>query len=157
NIRVVKMTNVITGPTFDGTAADPGTKLGLPMADQFIVSGGIGTPLNADNTAAIDGDDGAGDFAENPGGGGAFDPGNRILKAGEWNNIIVAAHAVAVNSGSPYTLASAQPNDKNGNPLGGSGYAVNDILTVTGGTFTTAAQLKVQTVNASGAITSVTV
>jgi len=156
HIRVVKMTNVLTGPTFDGSASDPGTKLALPMPDQFIVSGGIGNPLNADNTGAIDGDDDAG---EQQGGLGAFDPGNRILKAGEWNNIILAAHSVAVNSGSPYTLASAQANGKNGPPntSGGSGYTVGDVLTLTGGTSSTAAQVTVQTVNASGGITSVTV
>jgi hypothetical protein len=39
----------------------------------------------------------------------------------------------------------------------GSGYAVNDILTVSGGTFTTAATLKVVGVNAAGGITGIAV
>jgi len=42
-------------------------------------------------------------------------------------------------------------------PATGSGYAVGDILTVTGGTFTTAAQLKVVSVTGAGGITAVTV
>jgi hypothetical protein len=157
NIHVVKMTNVLSNsPSFDGSGSNPGTNLALPAPDQFLASG-IGNPLNPDNTAAIDGDDDSGDFdPQNPGGGGAFDPGSRILNAGEFNNTIVAAHTVAVAAGLN-TLASAQPNDKNGNPLGGSGYTVGDTLTLVGGTFTTAAQLTVQTIASNGRITSVSV
>jgi subtilisin-like proprotein convertase family protein len=40
---------------------------------------------------------------------------------------------------------------------GGSGYAVGDILTVLGGTFTTVAQLMVTAVDANGAVTGITV
>ena len=138
NIHVVKMTNVLSSSaSFDGSTSNPGTNLALPMADQFLAAG-ISAPLNPDGV-------------------GMFDVGSRILKAGENNQIIVAAHAVAVNTGSPNTLASAQPNGKNGNSTGGSGYTVGDTLTVVGGTFTTAAQLKVQAVNANGTITAVTV
>jgi hypothetical protein len=153
SIDVVKMTGVLSSSPSFAT-----TPLSLPAQDNFVASGGISNPLNPDGIAAIDGDDDSGDFSpENPGGGGAFDPGSRILKAGEYNNTIVAAHTVAIASGQPYTLASAQPNDKNGKPQGGSGYTLGDTLTVTGGTFTTAAQLTVQTVTGSGRITSVTV
>src|SRR5262249_9742805 len=40
---------------------------------------------------------------------------------------------------------------------GGSGYSVNDILTVQGGVFSTPAQLKVTAVGAGGAITAVSI
>src|SRR5262249_11092222 len=73
------------------------------------------------------------------------------------NNTIVAAHAVAVATGSPNILASAQANDHNGVPTGGSGYSVGDVLTVNGGTFTTAAQLTVQTLGPNGRDATVTV
>src|SRR5260370_39319114 len=89
NIDVVKMTNVLMKPA---TFSSP-TSLLLPLSDQFVGSGGIGDPLNPDSS-------------------GMFDVGSRILKAGEYNNTIVAAHTVAVAAG-PNTLASAQPNDKN--------------------------------------------
>ncbi len=155
SLDVVKMTGVLlTTPTYATTS------LALPAASNFIASGGINDPLNPNNIAAIDGDDGDEeedeDDPQNPGGGGAFDPGARILNAGENNNVIVAAHTVAVSAG-PNTLASAQANDKNGNPLGGTGYTVGDILTVNGGTFTTAATLQVATIGTGGQVATVTV
>jgi hypothetical protein len=150
NVDVVKMTNVLSN-----SASFSATSLGLPGPLKFNESG-IGNPLNPDDTAAIDGDDDSGIGIENPGGTGSFDPGNRILKAGEYNNIIVASHAVATLGGTN-SLASAQANDKNGNPLGGSGYTIGDILTVNGGTFTTAATLKVTGIGAGGIITTASV
>src|SRR5207302_1742409 len=137
NIHVVKMTNVLSNSaSFDGSSSNPGTQLPLPAQDNFLASG-IGNPLNPD-------------------GSGMFDVGSRILKAGEYNSIVVAAHAVAVAAG-PNTLASAQANDFNGMPTGGSGYSVGDTLTVNGGTFTTAAQMTVQTLGANGQIATVSV
>src|SRR5205814_2170508 len=55
------------------------------------------------------------------------------------------------------SLASAQPNDKNGNSSGGTGYKVGDTLSVVGGTFSVQAKLTVQAVNGAGTITAVTV
>lgn len=40
---------------------------------------------------------------------------------------------------------------------GGSGYSVSDVLTITGGTFTTAAQVTVDSVDGGGAITAVSI
>ena len=132
HLDVVKMTSVLSAaPSFVATS------LSLPAADQFIGSGGIGNPLNPD-------------------GSGMFDVGSRILKAGESNKTIVATHTVAVAAG-PNTLSSFQPNDFNGNPTGGMGYTVGDTVTVNGGTFTTPAQLKVQTLGPGGSIATATV
>jgi hypothetical protein len=137
DIHVVKMTNVLSNSaSFDGPSSSPGTMLRLPVPDHFLAHG-IGTGLNPD-------------------GSGMFDVGSRILKAGEYNNTIVAAHAVPVASG-PNTLASAVSHDGNFALTGGSGYSVGDTLTVVGGTFTTPAQLTVQTVDSNGMITAVTV
>ncbi len=132
SIDVVKMTGVLSSASAFTT-----TSLALPAQDNFVASGGIGNPLNPD-------------------GSGMFDPGSRILKAGEYNKIVVAAQTVAVAAG-PNTLASAQANDKNGNPTGGSGYSVGDTLTVNGGTFTTAAQLTVQTLGPNGSVATVAI
>ena len=152
SVDVVKLTGVLsTSPSFSTTS------LTLPGSADFLGSGGIGNPLNPDDSGPVDGDDDSGVFSpDNPGGSGAFDPGDRILKASENNNTIVASHTVAVASGAN-TLASAQPNGKNGNYLGGTGYVVGDILTVTGGTFTTAATLKITSIGSGGTITGVTV
>ena len=149
NIQVVKMTNVLSNSaSFTSGAA---TMLPLPAALNFSPSG-INNPLNSDNTVMIDGD--VDDDPENPGNSPASDVDNRILNASEFNNTIVAAHKVAVGTAS---VQSATVAISNGVPVGGSGYTVGDTLTLTGGTFSTAAQLTVATTGAGGSVTSVTV
>ena len=129
HINVVKMTNVLSN-----SASFTTTSLALPGADTFDPSG-IGSPLNPDNISAVDGDDGGVSDVENPNGNPASDPGNRILKASEDNNIIVASHTVAIGTSS---VSSATVQINNGTPVGGSGYTVGDVLTVNFGTFSTA-------------------
>src|SRR5712692_3753249 len=74
HIDVIKMTNVLsTSPTFSTTS------LSIPGPDQF-------TPGNV--------------APKNPDGSTMNDIDTRILKAGEYNNIIVAAHKVSVFGGS---------------------------------------------------------
>ncbi len=150
NIQVVKMTNVLSNAA--GGLTSP-TTLNLPAGDTFAPSG-IGSPLNPDNTAAVDGDDGGVSDVDNPSGNPASDPGNRILKASEINNTIVAAHTVAVGTSS---VASATVQVSNGSPVGGTGYTVGDTLTVNGGTFTTAGTLTVATLGPGGSVATVTV
>ena len=148
NLKVVKMTSVLSN-----AAAFAPTSLALPAADTFNPSG-VGNPLNPDSTSAIDGDDGGVSDVENPSGNAASDPGNRILKAAEIKNTIVASHTVAVGTAN---VNSATVQISNGVPVGGTGYTVGDILTVTGGTFTTAATLTVATLGAGGSVATVTV
>ena len=109
HINVVKMTNVLSN-----SATFTTTSLSLPAADTFDPSG-IGDPLNPDDIAAVDVDNGGVSDVENPSGNPAVDPGNRILKAQEYNNIIVASHTVAVGTSS---VASATVQISNGNPVG---------------------------------------
>lgn len=142
HINVDKMTNVLSNSaTFNNTS------LSLPAADTFD-SAGINNPLNPDDSVLTDGD------VDNPDSSPASDVDSRILKAGEYNNTIVAAHKVAVGSAS---VASASVQINMGLPVGGSGYTVGDILTATGGTFTTAATLKVATLGPGGSVATVTV
>jgi Ca2+-binding RTX toxin-like protein len=148
NVNVTRMDNVLSGsPTFTTTS------LALPAANNFSPSG-INNPLNSDNTVTIDGD--VDDDANNPGNSPASDIDNRILNAGEYNNTIVAAHKVAVGTAGVVSASVPAPSMTNPNP-GGSGYAVGDTLTVTGGTFTTAATLMVATLGAGGSVATVTV
>jgi hypothetical protein len=75
------------------------------------------------------------------------------LKAGEYNNTIVATHKIAVGTAS---VVSASVQVKNGFPLGGSGYTVGDTLTLNGGTGT-AATLTVASIGPGGSVSTVNV
>ena len=129
NLQVVKMTNVLSN-----AASFAVTTLPLPAANNFV-SSGIGNPLNPDSTPMSD-------------------VGNRILKAGEYNNTVVAAHAVPVGTASVASATVAL--DGNGNPIGGTGYTVGDTLTVNGGTGTKAT-LTVTALGAGGSVSTVNV
>src|SRR5262249_28367276 len=127
------------------------TPLPLPVAKQFHPST-INNPLNADGTPAIDGDGDMGDDntdTNSP----SFDVDNRILKAGEYNNTIVATHKVAV--GAAHIVGATVALNKFNNPIKGSGYVVGDVLDVNGGTFTTQAQLTVDSVDGGGGVITV--
>lgn len=128
NLQVIKMTNVLSN-----SASFAITTLSLPAADNFDKSG-INSPLNPDSTPMSDID-------------------TRILNASEYNNTVVAAHKVPIGNAS---AVSATVQVSNGVPVGGSGYTVGDILTLTGGTGTSAT-LKVATVGAGGSVSTVTV
>ena len=142
NINVTKMTNVLSNsPTFTTTS------LALPAANNFSPSG-INNPLDNADPVVTYGD------VNNPGNSPASDIDARILNAGEYNNTLVAAHKVAVGTGS---VVSASVQISNGVPVGGSGYTVGDTLTVTGGTFAPAATLTVATLGAGGSVATVTV
>ncbi|HSZ57121.1 MAG TPA: PKD domain-containing protein, partial [Tepidisphaeraceae bacterium] len=147
-VDVVKMTNVLSNSASFST-----TSLSLPAADQFNplpVS-----PENPDSsliqTDANDQLDGASGNTTNA--SSKID--DRILKASEYNNIVVATDSVPV--GNAFVAAASLQLDSMKNPIGGSGYSVGDTLTVSGGTFTTAATLKVTSVTGSGGVATVTV
>jgi hypothetical protein len=142
DVDVYKMT-----PVLSSSATFTKTSLALPAADNFQPSL-INNPLNPNQTAITDGD------VDNPDDSPMSDVDNRFLKAGEFNNTVVAAQKVAVGTAS---IVSARLQVIMGVPQGGSGYTVGDILTVTGGTFTTAAQLMVATTGAGGSVGTVTV
>jgi hypothetical protein len=148
HVNVTRMDNVLSSsPTFTTTS------LTLPGANDFAPSG-INNPLNSDNTVTIDGD--VDDAENNPGNSSASDIDNRILNAAEYNNTIVASHKIAVGTASVATAVVATPSASLPNPAG-SGYTVGDVLTVSGGTFTTAATLKVATLGPGGGVATVTI
>jgi hypothetical protein len=145
HVDVTKMNNVLSN-----SASFTTTSLALPAGNTFAPSG-INNPLEdegVDEPVVTFGD------PDNPGSTPASDVDDRILNASEINGNIVASHKVAVGTAS---VVSAAVQISNGTPVGGSGYTVGDILTVTGGTFTTAAQLKVATLGAGGSVATVTV
>ncbi len=147
-IDVVEMTNVLSSPASFST-----TVLSLPAAYQFTPN-----PVFPENP---DGSEILSDAADQLDGA----PGNttnasskiddRILKAAEYNNIIVATHSIPVGAAN-VAAASLQLNSMMV-PIGGSGYSLGDILTISGGTFTTAATLRVATLGAGGSVATVTV
>lgn len=130
NINVRRMNNVLSN-----SATFTTTTLALPVANRFP-AGGMNNPLNPDSTPMND-------------------VPRRILKAAQENNTLVATQTVPVGT---FSIASATVALNNmGMPVGGSGYTVGDTLTLVGGTFTTAATLRVATLGAGGSVSTVTV
>ena len=145
-LNVVKMTNLLTSsPSFTSTA------LALPAAYQFPDIGE--SPTNPDSTQ-IQGDDDDDDDDDDDTSNSSSNIDYRILKAGEYNNTIVATHNIPVGTAA---VVSAKVATSMGVAVGGSGYRVGDVLTVSGGTFSTVATLRVATLGAGGAVATVTV
>lgn len=130
NLDVRRMANVLsTTPTFTNTA------LALPAGRTFTTAG-INDPLNPNSTTMND-------------------VPRRILKAGEFNDTIVASQTVPV---APFSVITATIRVGGTPPaaMRGTGYAVGDVLTLTGGTGT-AATLTVATLAGGTGVGTVTV
>jgi hypothetical protein len=147
-LDVVKMTNVLSSSASFST-----TSLSLPAADQYTplpVS-----PQNPDASLLQSDADDQLDGAPGDTTNSSSKIDDRILKASEFNNAIVATDSIPFGTAS-VAAATLQLNSMMV-PIGGSGYSVGDTLTVSGGTFTTAATLTVATLGAGGSVASVTV
>ncbi len=132
-VDVVKMTNILSSfPSFSTTP------LSLPAADRFNPLPVF--PQNPDTTViqTASADELAGNSGDITNAATKID--DRILKAAEYNDTIVATNSVPV--GTAFVAAASLQLDSMSNPIGGSGYQVGDILTISGGTFTTATTLR---------------
>jgi hypothetical protein len=148
SVDVVKMTSVLSNsPSFSTTS------LSLPAAAQYPNLAVF--PENPDSTIiqtdGLDQIDGAPGNTTNS--ASVID--DRIYKAAEYNNTVVATCTVPV--GTAFLVAASLQLDGANNPIGGSGYQVGDILTVSGGTFAPVAKVSVATLGAGGSIATVTV
>ena len=161
NVEVTKMTSVLSNSAGFAT-----TSLALAAGKNFA-AGGVSNPLNDMQDDGIVppvtfGDPESPDPVNpgpidpnNPGAGTpSSDIDNRILNASEYNNTVVAAHKVAVGTAS---LFAGTVQTSNGNPVGGAGYTIGDILSVNFGTFSTQAQLKVLTLGPGNGVATVSI
>ena len=149
---------------------------GYVVGDVLTVVGGVGTPTQL-TVAAVDPVTGAvtavsislaGGYTTQPGNPVSVTDGTTPAATGATFNLTTGLRHGAVD---PFTLVNpgsytATPFPALGNQVveevsgtptvavGGTGYKVNDLLNVVGGSFTTPAQLKVTSIGAGGAITA---